>query len=114
NRTFGQPPSEETDRAWKPLFPRQGSFFKHPSIASSRSALSVFHQQHCLDGLRISYCAVYDDAMAERKLDEGKLPMMSSTTHMRHCLDLLRQSLMCQPDMTVEVKGEIAGGVTGF
>jgi hypothetical protein len=32
---------------------------------------------------------------------------------MSHCIDLLRQSLMCQPDLTVEVKDEL-GGVTGF
>jgi len=33
---------------------------------------------------------------------------------MRHCIDLLRQTLMCSPDLTVEVKNETLGGVTGF
>lgn len=32
---------------------------------------------------------------------------------MSHCFDLLRQEMMCQPDLTVEVKDE-RGGVTGF
>ena len=33
---------------------------------------------------------------------------------MRHCIDLLRQSLMCQPDTTIEVVNKTLGGVTGF
>ena len=48
NRTFGEPPSPSTNRAWEALFPEQGGFFKHPSIAPHRSAFSVFHQLHCL------------------------------------------------------------------
>lgn len=39
---------------------------------------------------------------------------MSSPAHIRHCIDLLRQTLMCQPDTTVEVKDEAVGGVKGF
>lgn len=39
---------------------------------------------------------------------------MASPPHFRHCIDLLRQSLMCQPDMTIETKNETIGGVTGF
>lgn len=42
------------------------------------------------------------------------LPFEISPPHMRHCIDLLRQSLMCSPDLTVEVKNETLGGVTGF
>jgi hypothetical protein len=34
--------------------------------------------------------------------------------HIRHCIDLLRQSLMCRPDLTIEIKNEELGGVTGF
>ena len=39
---------------------------------------------------------------------------MSRAPHVRHCIDLIRQSLMCRPDTTVEVKDEARGGVTGF
>lgn len=42
------------------------------------------------------------------------LPAMSSPPHIRHCIDLLRQALMCRPDLTVEVKDMGAGGVHGF
>ncbi len=40
--------------------------------------------------------------------------MMASPPHIRHCIDLIRQSLMCQPDTTIELKDEEVGGVTGF
>jgi hypothetical protein len=39
---------------------------------------------------------------------------MSSPPHIQHCIDLLRHSLMCQPDTTVEIKNKEIGGVTGF
>ena len=39
---------------------------------------------------------------------------MHSRPHIRHCIDLLRHALMCRPDLTVEVKNEELGGVTGF
>ena len=40
--------------------------------------------------------------------------MMYSPPHIIHCIDLIRQSLMCQPDLTIEVKDPEIGGVTGF
>ena len=39
---------------------------------------------------------------------------MYSPAHIVHCIDLIRQSLMCQPDLTIEVKDPDIGGVTGF
>jgi hypothetical protein len=47
-------------------------------------------------------------------MDDSDLPMMISPSHIRHCIDLIRQSLMCNPDTTVEKKDEEAGGVHGF
>lgn len=40
--------------------------------------------------------------------------MMYTTVHIRHCIELLRQSLMCNPDLTIELKDPEKGGVTGF
>jgi len=48
NRTFGDRPNKQTNQAWDSLFPKQGGYFRHPGIASKRSALAVFHQLHCL------------------------------------------------------------------
>ena len=39
---------------------------------------------------------------------------MIDPAHIRHCIDLIRHRLMCQPDITVEVKDLELGGVTGF
>ncbi|KAK1999139.1 hypothetical protein LX36DRAFT_743647 [Colletotrichum falcatum] len=34
--------------------------------------------------------------------------------HIGHCFDLVRQSILCRPDLTVEVGNPAIGGVTGF
>jgi hypothetical protein len=49
-----------------------------------------------------------------RVLSDDDMPKMSSPRHIRHCIELLRQVLMCQPDLTVEVKNLSVGGVAGF
>lgn len=51
--------------------------------------------------------------MKGERLSENSIPMMSSPPLVRHCIDLLRQSLMCNADVTVEEKDE-KGGVLGF
>ncbi|MCJ1311318.1 hypothetical protein MMC25_004989 [Agyrium rufum] len=112
--TFGQESTNATVRAWKDLFPEQGGFFKHPTLAPTRSAFSVFHQLHCLNGIREGFWTVYEAAIEGRRITDDELPMMSSTAHIRHCVDLLRNALMCQPDLTVELKDAESGGVKGF
>ena len=49
----------------------------------------------------------------EVKADSQELEV-PKPVHVRHCIELLRNSIMCQPDLTVEVKNEELGGVTGF
>lgn len=34
--------------------------------------------------------------------------------HVRHCVDLIPNSLICRPDLTIETKNEELDGVTGF
>lgn len=47
--------------------------------------------------------------------EQGKRALQEhSLGHIRHCTDLLRQSLMCNADLTIELKNEELGGVTGF
>ena len=62
----------------------------------------------------MGYWAAYDAAVAGEKKDEGDFPFMASPPHVRHCIGLIRLALMCQPDLTLEVKDETRGGVTGF
>ena len=51
--------------------------------------------------------------MRQRKVEE-EYQFMTSPSHVRHCIDLVRNSLMCLPDLTIEVKDEARGGVTGL
>ena len=62
----------------------------------------------------MGYWRAHEAAVEGRKLPDSDLPMMVSPPHVRHCIDLLRQSLMCRADTTIEVKDEAAGGVHGF
>lgn len=66
------------------------------------------------DSIRKGYWAVHDAATEGRQLKDEDLPFMISPAHIRHCTDLIRQSLVCQPDTTVEIKDKKIGGVTGF
>ncbi|KAF7864304.1 uncharacterized protein EAF02_010272 [Botrytis sinoallii] len=117
NRTFGEPPSNVSDEAWRSVFPSHGGFFKHPRLAPERSAFSVYHQLHCLNSLRIGVWSVYNEHNKHSTMElehEHESGFMMSPSHLRHCIDLLRQSIMCRPDLTVEKKNEELGGVTGF
>ena len=61
-----------------------------------------------------TYWKAHEAAVEGRQLPDSDLPVMISPPHVRHCIDLLRQSLMCGADITVEIKDEAAGGVHGF
>jgi len=114
NISFTEAPSPHTDQSWRDLFPIDGGFFVHPVVAPTRATFSSFHQLHCLDGIRGAYWASHRTAIRGGKLNETELPMDMQPRHVRHCIDLLRQSLMCHADTTVEVVDETIGGVHGF
>ncbi|KAI0388942.1 hypothetical protein F5Y17DRAFT_166167 [Xylariaceae sp. FL0594] len=114
NRSFSYPPSEATDRAWDEIFPAGGTFFPHPTNISERATFSVYHQLHCLNGLSKGYWANQIAASRGETLSDGDLPMDLRASHMRHCIDLLRQSLMCNGDTTLEVVDKALGGVKAF
>ncbi|KAI8632434.1 hypothetical protein F5Y19DRAFT_364020 [Xylariaceae sp. FL1651] len=113
NRTFAES-SSTADDLWESLFPQQHGFFTHPTIAPRRSTFSTYHTLHCLNGIRQGYWMAHDFATRGERLNESSIPMMLSPPHIRRCIDLLRQSLMCTADLTVEVKDESLLGVRGF
>ncbi|TVY58743.1 Oxidase ustYa [Lachnellula cervina] len=114
NRSFSYPPSDHTNRAWRNIFPQEGGFFVHPTVAPTRSTFSVFHQLHCLNGIRGAYWANQQAAVMGKKLADEDLPVDIQPSHVRHCIDLLRQVLMCHGDTTLEVVDEAINGVHGF
>ncbi|KAF2662586.1 hypothetical protein K491DRAFT_686467 [Lophiostoma macrostomum CBS 122681] len=46
--------------------------------------------------------------------DMSNVPHHASPQHVGHCIDLLRNALVCQPDLTLEVANRNMHGVTGF
>ncbi|KAF2019172.1 hypothetical protein BU24DRAFT_114526 [Aaosphaeria arxii CBS 175.79] len=114
DQKYANRPNLTTNKAWLDLFPMQGGFFRHPKIAPERSTFSTFHQLHCLDGIRHGYWSLFDMVMQGQKMAESELPHHASAQHFMHCLDLIRNAMMCQPDLTVEVQNDKLGGVEGF
>lgn len=66
------------------------------------------------NALRGGYWASHLAALRGNKVVDEELPVDIQESHMRHCIDLLRQSLMCHADTTLEVVDEKINGVHGF
>ena len=57
---------------------------------------------------------MHEVAFGDKSITEQDLPSMINSDHVVHCIDLLRQSLMCRPDTTIEVIDDVIGGVLSF
>ncbi|OCL07610.1 hypothetical protein AOQ84DRAFT_408592, partial [Glonium stellatum] len=114
NRTFAEAPSPETDAAWESIFPPHGGFFNDKEMAPTGASLAVYHQLHCLDGIRHAYYVLFDAVMEGRNVTFYELDDYSTDWHTRHCLDFLRQMLMCNADLTIEEVDPSLGGIRGF
>ena len=64
--------------------------------------------------MRRAYWANHDAAVTGQKLTDEDVHVDIGPSHVRHCTDLLRQSLMCHADTTIEVVDEEINGVHGF
>ncbi|KAH7930155.1 hypothetical protein BV22DRAFT_1001130 [Leucogyrophana mollusca] len=73
------------DDEWGTLFPSDGFISLGPN--NRTFLLSVYHQFHCLDIIRVGY-VVNGTHAAE---------------HIQHCLRYLRQAVLCHSDTTLEV-----------
>ncbi|KAK1961356.1 hypothetical protein LY78DRAFT_662176 [Colletotrichum sublineola] len=123
---YAMPPSPEVDEAWASLLPKEGGFFKHPTLAPQKSCMAVFHQLHCLDMIRQTLYEARPDFVAHSHNDTNARESHADHEtahdhnhshgmyHIGHCFDLVRQSILCRPDLTIEVGDPAIGGVTGF
>ncbi|OAF99797.1 uncharacterized protein CC84DRAFT_1222804 [Paraphaeosphaeria sporulosa] len=109
--TYGEP-SNTSNAIWRSLIPHHGGFFNHPTIAPERSVFSVFHQLHCLDGMRKGFWELNNALNGDTIIDEENI--LKHAVHFKHCSDYLRQVLMCKPDMTLEIQNPILKAVEGF
>ncbi|KAB8349604.1 hypothetical protein FH972_023627 [Carpinus fangiana] len=53
-------------------------------------------------------------AQADVSMDDQKMDHALRPAHVRHCIDMLRQSLMCRPDLTVELVDPAIKASKGF
>ncbi|KAM3064785.1 hypothetical protein ACMFMG_008734 [Clarireedia jacksonii] len=117
-RPFADDPALRQTDIWDTIFPNNGTvggYFSHPTIAPKRSTFSAFHQLHCLHAIREAYYDATNKSESRHShSSHADMPSHTSPAHIRHCIDLIRQSLMCHADTTIEVKDEEINGVRGF
>ncbi|KAJ3552562.1 hypothetical protein NM688_g4088 [Phlebia brevispora] len=106
-------PSEEVDKAWHDLYndfgismiPKsQAKLLPNPSTPYAANPeyyivhLSVFHQMHCLNMIRMALRPEHYVDPVTGNL--GNIPRDDVRVHINHCVDNIRQSLMCAGDIT--------------
>ncbi|KAF2024504.1 hypothetical protein EK21DRAFT_104617 [Setomelanomma holmii] len=131
NTTFSDEPSALTEAAWAGLIPEGRGFVTHPRLAPKEEgarmkSVSVFHELHCLHGIRTAYFTSHyllgkarshnsassphthdrpsTGAFVENPWIENSLnnPSHLHPTHIAHCFDYLRQALQCAADSNLE------------
>ncbi|KAK1473430.1 hypothetical protein CABS01_04092 [Colletotrichum abscissum] len=116
NKLYGQPPNPESIEAWNRLLPIGRGWVTvknetalpdlpglNQSLPEHRAYPSVFHQLHCLYSTMDAYYELIDrlnkneGAKRELPTDPGW-----NSEHLNHCWDYLRQTIMCNADVTLE------------
>ncbi|KAJ6632221.1 hypothetical protein B0H10DRAFT_8309 [Mycena sp. CBHHK59/15] len=86
------------DQKWASIVPPQRGFVRLGPDGTPFS-IALFHQLHCINGVRFAYIAVRDGLF---KTPEAR---KASFQHVNHCFDVLRQSLLCKADTTLMALG---------
>ncbi|THV45503.1 hypothetical protein BGAL_0481g00040 [Botrytis galanthina] len=120
NTTFSMKPTPESEAAWGSLMPVGRGFIYRPEIAPIVKSVSVFHQLHCLHGLRTSYYDLhYQIARAagapiDPFLEQKAAHTHIETAHQKHCFDYLRRAIMCAADTNLEYVDPVTDDTTGW
>ncbi|KAF7868669.1 hypothetical protein EAF04_005199 [Stromatinia cepivora] len=120
NTTFSMKPTPESEAAWGSLMPVGRGFIYRPEIAPIVKSVSVFHQLHCLHGLRTSYYDLhYQIARAagappDPYLEQKAAHTHIETAHQKHCFDYLRRAIMCAADTNLEYVDPVTDDTTGW
>lgn len=89
--------SSDADAEWQSIYPGGQQGFVHLGPNKRFFSLSLYHQIHCLESLRNAILNrghhAHDAADGMRKRD---------VEHSAHCLNYLRQTIMCNADLTLE------------
>ncbi|KAJ7661184.1 hypothetical protein B0H17DRAFT_898944, partial [Mycena rosella] len=89
----GQYPLED-DGKWASNIPPQRGFIRLGSEGTT-FAVALYHQLHCINGVRSAYVWTRDGRF---KTEAARLGAFG---HVNHCFDVLRQSLLCKADTTL-------------
>ncbi|KAJ7440291.1 hypothetical protein B0H11DRAFT_1827955 [Mycena galericulata] len=95
--TFEAPDTQyplDDDHIWASTVPPKRGFVRL-GPGGTPHAISVYHQAHCVNGIRFAYVASRDGLF---KTAEARAAAFG---HVNHCFDVLRQSLMCKADTTL-------------
>lgn len=104
-------PTADTQRAWEELIPKGKGFVSHPQLASPPKSVSVYHQIHCLHGIRTAYYirmnelykAQHKHDLVNQFIEElEKKGDNRYIWHLDHCFEYLRQALICAADSNLE------------
>ena len=101
-----------SDSDWASLFPANDGRIPSPSNPDEEVMLSMHHQLHCLNIIRIAYLGLHTAPSTMPPVDYADVDM---------CLEQLRQHVMCNCDLTLEPtvlvrlrNGVIAPGSNGI
>ncbi|KAJ7457393.1 hypothetical protein FB451DRAFT_1047445, partial [Mycena latifolia] len=79
---------------WASILPEKRGFIRL-GPAGTPFSIALYHQLHCVNGIRYVYVAARDGLF---KTPEDR---SASIGHANHCFDVLRQSLLCKADTTL-------------
>ena len=82
-----------SDSDWASLFPTNNGRIPSPINPDEEVMLSMHHQLHCLNIIRIAYLALHTTPSTMPPVDNADVDM---------CLEQLRQHIMCNCDLTLE------------
>ncbi|KAF9461366.1 hypothetical protein BDZ94DRAFT_817050 [Collybia nuda] len=86
------------DEIWASIVPPQRGFIRL-GPQGTPFAISLYHQLHCINGIRFAYVAARD-SLFKRPADRE-----AAFQHVNHCFDVLRHSLLCKADTTLSPVG---------
>lgn len=116
-------PSPELDAAWNDLLRSQfvaisaAEALQFPEASRQTISyhgehsffeLSVYHNLHCLNEIRMAIDAEYYEK------DDAHLSMWGAREHTDHCIDQIRQALECHSDLTPVPMLRVEGGPQGL
>ncbi|TDZ67384.1 Oxidase ustYa [Colletotrichum trifolii] len=118
DKRYGQAPNPESIEAWNQLLPKGRGWVRvnnqsalpdlpglNHSLPEHRAFPTVFHQLHCLYSTMDSYYELLNVTYGRREKRElGPGDPGWNSEHLNHCWDYLRQTIMCNADVTLEWK----------